>query len=83
MPRPIVFHLALAALIFVAVQTPIANPAIGASGDVAGLFEIDGSRKMHLECRGTSAPTSYSYPVRATGARGGVRPHPDTSPGTS
>jgi hypothetical protein len=47
------------------------------------LFEIDGSRKMHLECRGTSAPTSYSYPVSATGARGGVRPHPDTSPGTS
>ena len=57
MPKPTVFHLALAALLLVAVQAPVAHPAIAANSDFAGLVDIGGGRKMYLECRGTGSPT--------------------------
>ena len=56
MPKPIVFHLALAALFFVAVQAPIANRATAANSDFAGLVDIGSGRKLYLGCKGTGSP---------------------------
>ena len=41
--------------IVVAASTLTAAPA--APADVSGLIDIDGGRRMYLECRGTGAPT--------------------------
>ena len=56
MPMPIVFQFARVAFLVVAVQVSIANTAIAANGDFAGLVDIDGGRKMYLECRGAGSP---------------------------
>jgi pimeloyl-ACP methyl ester carboxylesterase len=50
--------LALAALAPAGVSsTQAAGPSAGAPGDFAGLIEIDGGRKLYLECRGAGEPT--------------------------
>ena len=37
--------------------TPAAASPTTASGDVAGLVDIGGGRRMYLECRGEGSPT--------------------------
>jgi len=49
-------------LFFTLLLAPIASPALADSGDFTGLIDINGGRKMYLECRGTGSPTVFIVP---------------------
>src|ERR671916_2999013 len=58
MSRPAIRGHIPAALIALALAAPLlAGASFGAMRDVAGLFAIDGDRRLYLECRGEGSPT--------------------------